>query len=359
MAQMCESGVSYNGTHLTGVSGLCEQFAALGYAMLSERQKFLLAMLSWYVHHSDCQRPQTHPCRRLDFLRGMSGAEKLAFSDHLRSVVRDDVSMDFEMATGCPAELFYEIGRALMCAKAHLASDITDYELQEILNSLTTTIGSMNLQEASYPSQDPEWIHLAEAFRQVFLLRILRFPDAFKVSCEDPQIRHAVETIFNSCAKIRRRSPFYKRLLFPLFIGSAETNVPHQQDYASLCVHSIVESTGFQHISMHQILAQVHQERLQSSLAWGLNVPWMEFVGFLSKTRQLLVTNQTPDVFGALTPAARLSLLLSIFESHELARNPTVLCVLGSIQKQATSQLKQPLMTLAISPDRALALDPA
>lgn len=249
----------------------------------------------------------------------MSGAEKLAFSDNLRSVVRDDVSMEFEMATGCPAELFYEIGRVLMCAKAHLASDITDYDLEEALHSLTITIDSMNLQEASYPSQDPEWVHLAEAFRQVFLLRILRFPDSFKVSCEDPQVRYAVETILNSCAQIRRSSPFYKRLLFPLFISSAETSVPHQQDYASLCVHSIVKSTGFQHISMHQILAQVHQERLQSSLAWGPNVPWMEFVSFSMKTRQSLVANQTPDMLGALTPAARLFVLLSIIESHELA----------------------------------------
>ncbi|KAM0713402.1 hypothetical protein Q7P37_010364 [Cladosporium fusiforme] len=257
---VCESGVSYNGTHLTGVSGLCEQFAALDYAVLSERQRFLLAMLSW-----------------LDFLRGMSGAEKLAFSDNLRSVVRDDVSNDFELTTGCPAEVFYQIGKALSCAKAHLANEVTEIELQLTLDTLADTISLLDLQSAIYPSQEPEWAYLAEAFRQVCLLRILRFPDAFKIPCEDPRVTYAVETILNSCARISRNSAFYKRLLFPLFIAGVETSVPYQQDYVSLCVRSIVETTGFQHASMHQILMQVHEERVQNSLAWGPNVPWMEF----------------------------------------------------------------------------------
>lgn len=241
----------------------------------------------------------------------MSGAEKLAFSDHLRGVVRDDVSTDFEITTGCPAELFYEIGKVLNCAKAHLASEITEYELRDALDGSTDTISSLDLQKATYPTQEAEWAYLAEAFRQVCLLRIYRFPDAFKIPCEDPQVTYAVETILNSCARIPRSSPFYKRLLFPLFIASAETSVPFQQDYASLCVRSIVEATSFQHTSMHQILAQVHEERVQNSLAWGPNVPWMEFVSLAALYifhLPLLTVRQ--DMLSTPSPTARLSVLL-------------------------------------------------
>ncbi|KAE8312498.1 fungal-specific transcription factor domain-containing protein [Aspergillus transmontanensis] len=90
---ICETGVSSHGVHLTGAGYICGKLARQPKVVTSPRTTFLLTALAW-----------------LDVLRAFSGAEKLAYSDNVRRCILEADHFNLETLVGCPVELFYEIG---------------------------------------------------------------------------------------------------------------------------------------------------------------------------------------------------------------------------------------------------------
>ncbi|KAF5599082.1 galactoside o-acetyltransferase [Fusarium pseudocircinatum] len=257
---VCESGVSTHGAHLTGVSFLCKRIACLDTSpMRSKAAMFLISALSW-----------------LDMIRGFSGAEKLSYSAEVRECVRDHGSLSLHTLVGCPPVMFFKIGQVLEAGKAYLAGDLPVEQFEQLLDGAEKFFRGWDPDQAVYPTSHQEWKHLAEAYRHACLLRVMRFPDAFTISCDDPQIRASVSAVLDVCATIPRDSVFYKRLLFPLFLAGADTCSPHQIHYASWCINEIKHSTGFQHPAMTELLTKVWDERRTNPRGWS-NVPWMEF----------------------------------------------------------------------------------
>lgn len=210
-------------------------------------------------------------------LRGFSGAEKLAYPADVRKCVRDHGSLSLHTLTGCPPVIFHRIGQVLEAGKSYLAGELSIEQFQELLTKAENFFRGWDPDLAIYPTGHEEWRHLAEAYRHACLLRILRFPDTFAVSCNDPRIKTSVTAILDACAAILRDTAFYKRLLFPLFLAAADTSSPHQMHYASWCIDAIKHSTGFQHPAMTEVLTKVWEERRANPNGWS-NVPWMEFV---------------------------------------------------------------------------------
>ncbi|KAJ4057386.1 hypothetical protein NW761_003007 [Fusarium oxysporum] len=220
---------------------------------------FLISALSW-----------------LDMLRGFSGAEKLSYSTEVRECVRDHGSLSLHTLVGCPPVIFFKIGQVLEAGKAYLAGDLPVEQFEQLLDGAEKFFRGWDPDQAVYPTNHQEWRHLAEAYRHACLLRVMRFPDAFAISCDDPQIKASVSAVLDVCATIPRDSVFYKRLLFPLFLAGADTCSPHQIHYASWCINEIKHSTGFQHPAMTDLLTKVWDERRTNPRGWS-NVPWMEF----------------------------------------------------------------------------------
>ncbi|KAF4987803.1 hypothetical protein FDECE_15296 [Fusarium decemcellulare] len=257
---VCETGVSTHGAHLTGVSFLCKRLACpTDFSTRSRASMFFISALAW-----------------LDMLRGFSGAEKLAYSEDVRQCVRDHGSLSLHTLVGCPPIIFHRIGQVLEAGKAFLAGDLLVDQFQVQLDEAERFFRGWDPDQAVYPTGHQEWRHLAEAYRHACLLRILRFPDSFALSCEDPRIKASVAAIFDVCAAIPRDTAFYKRLLFPLFLAGADTSSQHQMHYASWCVGEIKHATGFQHPAMTEMLTNVWEERRTNPNGWS-NVPWMEF----------------------------------------------------------------------------------
>ncbi|KAF4972247.1 hypothetical protein FSARC_1144 [Fusarium sarcochroum] len=180
---VCETGISANGAHLTGVSFLCKRMASP--ANSSTRSKagiFFTSALAW-----------------LDMLRGFSGAEKLSYSQDIRRCVRDHGSLSLHTLVGCPPSLFYEIGQVLAAGKAHLAGDLPVEQFKQVLDDSERFFRSWDSEEVIYPSGHDEWKHLAEAYRHACLLRIMRLPDPHILSCNDPQIKASVSAILDIC----------------------------------------------------------------------------------------------------------------------------------------------------------------
>ncbi|KAI1741175.1 fungal-specific transcription factor domain-containing protein [Xylaria scruposa] len=257
---VCETGVSSHGAHLTGVSFLCKRLACpIGSATRSKASIFFISALAW-----------------LDMLRGFSGAEKLAYSDDVRKCVRDHGSLSLHTLVGCPPIVFYRIGQVLEAGKSALAGELSLENFRMQLDEAEKFFRSWDPDQAVYPTSHREWRCLAEAYRHACLLRILRFPDAFVISCEDTRVKESASAILDVCADMPRDHRFYKRLLFPLFLAGVDTSSPHQLHYASWCIGEIKHSTGFQHPAMTELLTKVWKERRANAHS-SSNVPWMEF----------------------------------------------------------------------------------
>ncbi|KAK5789887.1 hypothetical protein VI817_009010 [Penicillium citrinum] len=214
----------------------------------------------------------------LDMLRGFSGAEKLAYSEDIRKCVRDHASLSLHTLIGCPPLIFHRVGQVLESGKSYLAGELSLEQFEQRLAAAEKFFRGWDPDQTIYPSGHCEWRHLAEAYRHACLLRILRFPDAFSISCDDPRIKASVTAILDVAAAILRDTVFYKRLLFPLFLAGADTSSPHQMHYASWCIGEIKHATGFQHPAMTDILTRVWEERHTNRNGLS-NVPWMEFRG--------------------------------------------------------------------------------
>ncbi|PYI20241.1 hypothetical protein BO99DRAFT_431931 [Aspergillus violaceofuscus CBS 115571] len=70
-------------------------------------------------------------------------------------------------------------------------------------------------------------------------------------------------------ACIPTASPWFKRLLFPLFIAGAETSVPHQQRLVEMCIGEIKRKTGFQQVAMTQILGKALKAGIDVTCEWS------------------------------------------------------------------------------------------
>ncbi|KAK7419469.1 hypothetical protein QQZ08_010839 [Neonectria magnoliae] len=258
---ICETGISSHGAHLTGISFLCGRLACPpDFSTRSRANMFFISALAW-----------------LDMLRGFSGAEKLAYSDEVRKCVRDHGSLSLHTLVGCPPVIFHRIGQVLQAGKMYLKGSLQLDQFRLVLDDAERFLRGWDPNQAVYPTGHPEWKHLAEAYRHACLLRVLRFPDPFALSCEDDRIKASVTAILDVCAAVPRDSVFYKRLLFPLFLAGADTSSLHQTHYASWCVGEIKHATGFQHPAMTEMLTKVWEERQANRNGWS-NVPWMEFV---------------------------------------------------------------------------------
>ena len=259
---ICESGKSFHGAHLNGVAFLCARIVA-GPTTPSPTKTFFLAALSW-----------------LDILRGFTGAEKLAFAPSVRDFVYLSDGFPLETAVGCPAELFRTISRVLESGKAYRAQELSTRAFEADLEEAEERMRKWDVDQNVYPTQDPEWKLLADAYRHVCILRILRFPNAFQTPCTDPRIVESVESILDDCAKMPWSSSMYKRLLFPLFMAGADTVSIHRQHYVKICIAEILDKTKFPQPAVMEILNAVWQARsmVESPFAGQENVPWMEFV---------------------------------------------------------------------------------
>ncbi|PLB46242.1 hypothetical protein P170DRAFT_263112 [Aspergillus steynii IBT 23096] len=265
---VCESGISSHGVHLTGTGFICRKICQHPQALASPRTTFLLTALSW-----------------LDVLRGFSGAEKMAYTDDVRRFILETEYFSLETLVGCPVDLFYNIGGVLEAAKQFMDGSITLGPFQTALDEADLFFREWNPEESSYPTQSSDWKALAEAYRHVCIIRVLRFPDTRAIPCEDPRIQASVVSILDASASISTKSPFFKRLLFPLFIAGCESSIPHQKRYVDLCIDEIKKTTGFQHLAMTNLLDQVWDARKQQIDA-SINIPWMEYTCSTDLVRQ-------------------------------------------------------------------------
>ncbi|KAF2642728.1 hypothetical protein P280DRAFT_488969 [Massarina eburnea CBS 473.64] len=253
-----DCGISPHGAHLNGVTFLCERLIHR-YRNMTSNKLFLITMLTWF-----------------DLSRGFSGAEKLAFPPSIRDFVASTAASTLNSVVGCPAEVFVAIGAMLSAGKKFARKEMDADEFRMILDPILAQLRACDPTKGHYPNRDVEWVLLAEAYRHMAIIRVLRFPDTCKIPCTDDRIKASVAAILDVSATIPRQSPFFKRLLFPLFVAGADTNSPHQQQYALMCLENIKITTGISYRrSVFMMLEQTWEDRQKSD--GTTNVPWFNY----------------------------------------------------------------------------------
>ena len=178
---------------------------------------------------------------------------------------------------GCPKPIFLSIAIAMKKAKEFKLERASRSSLSETLDNCEGQLRSWNAGSHTYPSENPGWPHLAEAFRHACILRVRRWHNTWGTA-NDSKIQASVSAILNACSAITSTSPLLKRLLLPLFMAGADSLSSHQRHYILIRINEIRNETAFKNPAVMGLLEKVWIARGQQDDNDQTNIPWMEFV---------------------------------------------------------------------------------
>ncbi|KAJ6145550.1 fungal-specific transcription factor domain-containing protein [Penicillium chermesinum] len=266
---ICESGISSHGAHISGAMSICSQLMLDQRLTVSdERTVFFLGNLVW-----------------LDIVRAFSAPQRLCFPQQLRHKILSLCDLRFEAVNGCPRALVLIIGNVLNSAKKHLAEDSPAEEYAYNLKSLLDKLYQWDGSRSVYPDTNPLWLSVAESFRHACILRTRRLLD-IKEPPDEPHIQASVCAILDAVANVPGSSPLVELLVLPLFMSGADCLSRHSQHYIQLRFSDIkVRSEMVGGITAPQVLLdKVWEAREQQADHERENIPWMQFTRLITMT---------------------------------------------------------------------------
>ena len=91
---------------------------------------------------------------RVDLMRGISGAEKLAFTQEGRRKLAGAIGYESEMMCGCPKELFIALGEVISKGKIHLSGELSTVEFRTSLAKSERLLRDWQPKCEIYPTND-------------------------------------------------------------------------------------------------------------------------------------------------------------------------------------------------------------
>lgn len=217
----------------------------------------------------------------MDIIRAFSTPERLCFTQDLRKRLLSLCDLRFESVNGCPREIVLIIGEVLEQTKAHSSGSLEATEYEERLQRLVLKLYHWDSSRCFYPSDDPRWLSVAEAFRHTCILRTLRLLDATE-SAAEPRIQESVAAILDSLANIPGSSALVELLIMPLFMAGADCLSLHSRHYILLRLAEINGRSEMGIEGPKTLLEKVWHTRAQQPKHDRSNVPWMLFVSFVA-----------------------------------------------------------------------------
>ncbi|ETS77200.1 hypothetical protein PFICI_11074 [Pestalotiopsis fici W106-1] len=270
LQDVCESGVSENGIHISGAFAISSNLLKLDTLepLRHSRTIFFLSNLAW-----------------LDIIRAFANPQRLSFSQESRETLVMLIDSRFELVNGCPKDLFILIGEALTCAKARGLQDIGKTEFEQKLRRILRQLYSWNRHQYQCPNDDARWVNVAEAFRHTCILRVLRLLDEFH-DPRDPEIQESVHAILDAVSGISKDCALVELMVLPLFMAGADAMSPHSRHYVKLRLDDIRGRSRMSNPAPDRLLQQVWDARALQSKHDRKNIPWMLFTNDSQSTRQ-------------------------------------------------------------------------
>jgi hypothetical protein len=214
---------------------------------------------------------------RLDIIRAFSVPERLCFTQELRQKLLSLCDLRFEEVNGCPRELVLIIGEIFEHAKAHSSGRLSTEEYQTQVQALIQKMYRWDSSRCFFPSEDPLWRCVAEAFRHTCILRAWRLLDPTEPA-STMRIQTSVTAILDSLAHIPGTSPLIEINVMPLFMAGADSLSPHSRHYVLLRLTEIQARAEMGMAAPQSLLEKVWEARARQSEHDHSNVPWMDFV---------------------------------------------------------------------------------
>ncbi|KAJ5082142.1 fungal-specific transcription factor domain-containing protein [Penicillium argentinense] len=266
---ICETGVSTHGAHISGAMSICSQLKIERRLTVDhERTVFFLGNLVW-----------------LDIIRAFSLPERLCFTQELRSKLLSLCNLRFEAVNGCPREIVLVIGEILELAKARAGARVGENEFH---NTTSDAIRKLYLWDSSrcfFPDDNTLWVSVANAFRFACILRAWRLLDPLQPA-SDPRIKECVFEILDSVANIPKTSPLIELMVLPLFMAGADSLSAHSRHYVLLRLDEIKARSEMGNTAPRILLEKVWHARAQQPKNDLTNIPWMMFASNTDSVHQ-------------------------------------------------------------------------
>jgi hypothetical protein len=288
---ICESGVSTHGAHVTGSSGIGARLLAQGKIVpVNDRTVFFVGNLAW-----------------LDVLRAFSGPERMCFSWDLLQAVAEASSSHFERVNGIPRGMVLIMGSLLWDAKHHEAGELAEDQYVHKLNGALDSLKEFDVnEERQYPDNELGWDSIAESFRHACILRVLRLLDPFRPPHDD-EIQLHVMTVLEATAEIPNESRLIELLIMPIFIAGTDTIEKHSRRYVINVIDTIWARSGMANSTPKNILLKLWDERDNQDEGDDTYVSWTKYVRTSNKsTHRGQYTDCSKDPFCRPRETARL-----------------------------------------------------
>ncbi|CEL00662.1 hypothetical protein ASPCAL00260 [Aspergillus calidoustus] len=263
---ICESGISTHGAHITGAMSICSQLRlSTTLTDKDERAIFFLGNLAW-----------------LDVIRSLSDAKRLCFSPGLRQTIAALSTPKFEQVNGCPRDLFLMVGDALEYAKSRAMGRIDRRQYKQLLLGVQLRMYAWPLSDWAFPDGGDGgdgdnrncWAAVGESFRHAFILYTSRML-APERPAEAAVIQDSVTAILDAVSGIHT-GPI-ELVILPLFIAGADCISRHSRHYVILRLDGISAISGFSTELPKMLLRQVWDARSRQAKREGENILWTAF----------------------------------------------------------------------------------
>lgn len=201
----------------------------------------------------------------------------MCFSQDIRELVACASDRKFELVNGCPREVFLAIGAALEKAKEHTLGWLTWDEYQIALLLAKHKLYAWDPKGREYPSHDPRWLSIAEAFQFACILRILRLLDPLKPASSS-DIQDCVRRILDATATITPDCSLLEILVFPLFMAGSDCLSRHSQYYVLTRLRDVERRSDFRNPVPVDLLRKVWDARAAQTEDDHTNISWTAFV---------------------------------------------------------------------------------
>ncbi|KAL3489838.1 fungal-specific transcription factor domain-containing protein [Aspergillus germanicus] len=261
---ICESGISTHGAHITGAMSICSQLRlATTLTEKDERAIFFLGNLAW-----------------LDVIRSLSDPKRLCFSPGLRQTIIALSTPKFEQVNGCPRDLFLMVSDALEYAKSHEIGGIDRQQYKQLLLGVQLKMYAWQLSDWAFPDGDSDdgdtksWAAVGESFRHAFILYTSRMLSPSRPA-EASIIQDSVTAILDAVSEIHT-GPM-ELVILPLFIAGADCISRHSRHYVILRLDGITAISGFSTELPKMLLRQVWDARAEQAKGECENILWTAF----------------------------------------------------------------------------------
>lgn len=260
---ICESGVSTHGAHVSGSSGISSRLLEQGKIdPMNDRTVFFVGNLAW-----------------LDVLRSFAGPERLCFSWDLIRAVAEASNNHFERVNGIPRSMFLIIADVCWSNKLHSEGSMQSEDFITKLEHALETLRNVDfIEEDRYPIDTPYWKLVPEAFRHACILHVLRVLDPFR-PCHDNEIQLHVTAVLETTAEISNENPLIELLVMPLFIAGTDTIQKHSRHYVQERIGIIWARSGLANSTPKNLLYKVWETRDNQDPDDDRYISWTEFVG--------------------------------------------------------------------------------